>query len=268
VLGDPHRLQQVVWNLLSNAVKFTARGGKVRVMVGRDDGSAVISVRDTGEGIGPEFLPYVFDRFRQADASTTRKHGGLGLGLSIVKHLMEMHGGAVQVASEGVGRGATFSVTLPLSTLRPVLELPAKGAELETECPPAIGGVHVLLVEDEPDVRELVVAVLERCGVRVTIASSVAEALEALRRDKPDLLLSDIGLPGEDGYSLIRKVRALPPHEGGRIPAVAMTAYARLEDRTRALLAGFQLHVPKPVAPEELLAVVAALSGKTQPAPS
>jgi PAS domain S-box-containing protein len=261
VLGDPHRLQQVVWNLLSNAVKFTPKGGRIHVTLRRVGSSAELVVRDTGKGIEPSFLPFVFERFRQEDSSTTRAHGGLGLGLSIVRYLVELHGGTVEVFSEGEGQGATFTVRLPISPLRTTRAAPREVTEGPGfDCPPGLEGTRVLLVEDEPDVRELMVAVLERCGVKVTATASAEEGLRALQREKPDVLISDIGMPHEDGYTLIRKVRALPPEQGGKVPALAVTAHARAEDRRRALLAGFQMHLGKPVPPDELLLMVATLA--------
>jgi len=261
VLGDPHRIQQVVWNLLSNAVKFTPKGGRIHVTLRRVGSSAELVVRDTGKGISPDFLPFVFERFRQADSSTTRVHGGLGLGLSIVRHLVELHGGTVDVFSEGEGQGATFTVRLPISPLRATGAAQREAPErVEFDCPPGLEGKRVLLVEDEPDVRELMVTVLERCGAKVTAAGSAEEALSALQRETPDVLVSDIGMPREDGYALIRKVRALPPEKGGKVPALAVTAHARAEDRRKALLAGFQMHLGKPVPPDELLLMVASLA--------
>jgi PAS domain S-box-containing protein len=267
VMGDAHRLQQVVWNLLTNAVKFTPRGGRVQVFVERRDSSVEVTVADTGRGITPDFLPHVFERFRQADGGTRRQYGGLGLGLSIVRHLVEMHGGTVAASSQGEGMGATFTVRLPLSVaLRKDVAPPVSPREpplrRDFPCPPQLAGLRVLLVDDEVDTREYLRALLEGCDVRVVVAGSAEEALESLRREPPDLLLSDIGMPDEDGYSLIQKVRALPALEGGRTPAAALTAYARMEDRARVLLAGFQAHVPKPVEPMELLAVLASLAGQ------
>jgi signal transduction histidine kinase/CheY-like chemotaxis protein len=265
VMGDAHRLQQVVWNLLSNAVKFTPKGGRVQVFVERRDSAVEITVADTGPGIAPEFLPHVFEHFRRAEGPLTRRTGGLGLGLSIVKQLVEMHGGTVAAYSEGVGRGATFTVRLPLSvamrreaTLPPSLRHTRPGIP----CPPELSGLRVLVVDDEQDTRELLRTLLEECHAQVSTASSVAEGLERLKEERPDVLISDIGMPGEDGFHLISRVRALPPKEGGRTPAVALTAYARVEDRTRVLLAGFHSHVPKPVEPVELLVVLASLSGR------
>ncbi|WP_437878104.1 hybrid sensor histidine kinase/response regulator [Sorangium sp. So ce513] len=265
VAGDAGRLQQVVWNLLSNAVKFTPRGGLVSIRLERADGAAEIVVSDTGQGIDPSFLPYVFEQFRQADSGTTRKHGGLGLGLTIVRSLVEMHGGTVQAQSDGEGRGAAFTVRLPLA-VRPdragERRRPAAGGVAgESDRPPELRDLNVLVVDDEEDTRELLVTMLEQCGARVTAVGSTAEALLALKALQPDVLVSDIAMPGEDGYALIRKIRALPATSGGRTPAVALTAYARTEDRTRALRAGFTTHVPKPIEQAELLAVLANISG-------
>jgi PAS domain S-box-containing protein len=264
--GDGPRLQQVMWNLLSNAVRFTPKGGRVYVVLRRVDSSVEIAVSDTGVGIPLEFLPRVFERFSQADASRTRQQGGLGLGLSIVKHLTELHGGTVAAESAGLGQGATFMVRLPLAPLR---DTPVHGPRASTPptrhelfCPPELDGLHVLVVDDEPDARELVQSALEACHARVTLAKSAVEALHKLKLDRPAVLVSDIGMPEEDGYSLIRKVRALSKDEGGDVPAVALTAYAHIADRTRALMEGFNNHVSKPAEPQELIAVVAALAGR------
>ncbi|HEX4948831.1 MAG TPA: PAS domain S-box protein [Blastocatellia bacterium] len=273
VAGDAHRLQQVCWNLLSNAIKFTPKGGRVQVTLARIDSHVEITVSDTGQGIAPEFLPYVFERFRQADSSTKRTHGGLGLGLAIVRHLTELHGGTVSAASDGLGQGATFRVHLPLAVLRegsslldeqqmPRFYRAVEGA-VPSEMEQELTGVRVLVVDDEADARELLQTVLEQCGAEVRAAGSVRSAIETLRQWRPDVLVSDIGLPDEDGYALIRQVRAMAHKEGGSIPATALTAYARSEDRLRALKAGFQMHVAKPVEPVELVAVVASLAGKT-----
>jgi PAS domain S-box-containing protein len=275
VSGDPNRLQQVFWNLLSNAVKFTPKGGRVQVRLERVDSHVEVSVTDTGEGIGPEFLPHVFDRFRQADASTTRRHGGLGLGLAIVKQLAELHGGSVRATSAGPGFGTSFTVTLPPTVVDPEpAGDPDGGGRRHPRAggsPPGLGdlcasiaGVRVLVVDDEPDARALVRRVLEDCGAVVATAGSVAEALDRLRADRPDVLVSDIGMPGADGYTLIRQVRALGPAAGGDVPALALTAYARAEDRMKAVLAGFQMHVPKPVEPAELVTMIASLAGRTR----
>jgi CheY-like chemotaxis protein/anti-sigma regulatory factor (Ser/Thr protein kinase) len=270
VSGDPSRLQQVFWNLLSNAVKFTPRGGHVQVRVERVDSHLRASVTDTGEGIKPEFLPYVFDRFRQADASTTRRHGGLGLGLAIVKQLVELHGGSVAVRSAGTGRGSTFTVTLPLTAVRAEPEADAAPGRPQGGTPLSFGahaclqlkGIKVLVVDDEADARGLIRRVLEECDAEVTTVATVDEAIAAIGSAPPHVLVSDIGMPGEDGYSLIRRVRALGPGKGGDVPAVALTAYARAEDRVKAVLAGFQMHVAKPVEPAELIAMVASLAGR------
>ncbi|HEX8137197.1 MAG TPA: PAS domain S-box protein [Pyrinomonadaceae bacterium] len=270
VSGDPNRLQQVVWNLLTNAIKFTPRHGRVQVRLERVDSHVEIIVTDTGPGIKPEALPFIFDRFRQADSTTTRRHGGLGLGLAIVRHLVEMHGGTVEVESNGNGTGATFTVKLPLIATRSASVMteqrresahPTASSGVSFDCPPALEGLHVLVVDDEEDTRFLVSSILEQCAARVSTASSAEEGLEMLKRLRPDVVLSDLGMPVEDGYSLITKVRALPPEEGGRTPAAALTAYARVEDRMKVLRAGFQIHLPKPVEPAELVTVVASLAG-------
>ncbi|MBW4572728.1 MAG: PAS domain S-box protein [Tolypothrix carrinoi HA7290-LM1] len=267
VLGDANRLQQIVWNLLSNAIKFTPHGGRVDVQLVQIDSHVQIRVRDTGEGIAAEFLPYVFERFRQADSSSTRSHGGLGLGLAIVRHLVELHGGTVRAESPGIGQGATFIVTLPLKpALKPTTPeqlSPTTTHEVAENCLPILEGLRVLVVDDEVDARELIKAMLQPLGVQVKAAASAIEALVTLQAFQPDVLVSDIGMPGENGYALIRQLRALEQEQLRRIPAVALTAYARAEDRTQALLAGFQLHVPKPVNQAELAAVVANLAGRT-----
>lgn len=265
VSGDPIRLQQVVWNLLSNAIKFTPRGGRVQVRLERVNSHIEIAVSDSGSGIAPEFLPFVFDRFRQADQRTTRQHGGLGLGLAIVRHLVELHGGSVRAESAGAGQGSTFTVLLPVapvyqSTGTEVRVHPAARDTLPIyECPDRLDGLKVLVVDDEPDTRELLKVGLGRCGAEVTAVGSAAEALAAITAEVPDLLISDIGMPDDDGYELIRRVRQLPAHSGGKVPAIALTAYARVEDRMQALRAGFQMHVPKPVELAELVAVAASL---------
>ena len=266
VQGDRDRLQQVFWNLLSNAVKFTPEGGRIDVTLRAADSSVQVEVRDTGQGISREFLPHVFDRFRQADQSTTRAHGGLGLGLAIVRHLVELHGGTVRAESGGVGRGASFAVTLPLvpapqragpaEPLRPAYEdAPASNGSLIR-----LDGLRVLVVDDEPDTRELLKFGLSSCGARVSAAATAAEALRAIAEEPPEVLISDIGMPETDGYELIRWVRSLPAERGGQTPAVALTAYARAEDRQRAIEAGYQLHVPKPVELSELVAAVSSLA--------
>jgi signal transduction histidine kinase/CheY-like chemotaxis protein len=269
IRGDANRLQQVVWNLLSNAIKFTPRDGEVQVVLTRVEDHAEVSVTDTGEGIPTEFLPHVFDRLRQADASITRKHGGLGLGLSIVRQLVELHGRTVSAQSPGVGRGATFAVRLPVAGRGREESVAAARSEEPVEAParratmPSLAGVHVLVVDDEPDARELIEHILRQCGADVSLASSAEEAIASLQERRPDVLLSDIGMPGEDGYSLIRRVRSLPDESLAQTPAAALTAFARVEDRDRALREGFQLHVSKPVEPAALAGAVANLaSGK------
>jgi CheY-like chemotaxis protein len=225
-------------------------------------------VRDTGIGISPDFLPRIFERFRQAHPGTNRIHGGMGLGLSIVHQLVELHGGTVRAESEGEGKGATFIVSLPFVVLEEETRLaerrPAAAvSRLEIECPPVLQGLRVLIVDDEADTRDMLRAVLEHCNAEVFTAGSASEALEAIVHLRPDVLISDVGMPEEDGYSLITKVRALPPESGGRIPAAALTAYVRAEDRVKVLRSGFQLHVPKPVEPAELVTVVAHLAGRS-----
>jgi PAS domain S-box-containing protein len=266
VRGDPSRLQQCVWNLLSNAIKFTPKGGKVYVALERVNSHLEVCVVDNGQGIKPEFLPHVFERFRQADGSTTRAHGGLGLGLSIVKQLVELHGGAVRAKSAGEGKGASFCIELPLMVVFDAApeaprqhpqRIPARNEVFDH---PSLNGLTVLVVDDEPDARQLIQRVLQECGARVLLACSAKEGFEVLRRERPHMLVSDIGMPGEDGYEFIRRVRSLSEDEGGRTPAAALTAFARAEDRTRALRAGYQTHVVKPVEPTELSAVVASLA--------
>jgi PAS domain S-box-containing protein len=267
VSGDPDRLQQVIWNLLSNAVKFTPRGGSVTVRLCRSNSRIEISVSDTGAGIAPEFLPHVFDRFRQADMGTTRQHGGLGLGLAIVRHLVELHGGEVTAESAGGGSGATFTVRLPeeaacdTGAAADVAASPYFDGDTTYELP-SLEGVKVLTVDDEADARKLVNEVLGRCGAEVMTASSAGEAFELLQTWRPHVLVSDIGMPGADGYVLIGRVRALPEELGGHTPAAALTAYAGADDRARVLSSGYQRHVPKPVEPAELAAVVASLAGR------
>ncbi|QYX31885.1 hybrid sensor histidine kinase/response regulator [Sphaerospermopsis torques-reginae] len=268
VIGDANRLQQIVWNLLSNAVKFTPKGGIVQVKIQRIKSRVQIQVSDTGAGIAPEFLPYVFERFYQADSSTTRSHGGLGLGLAIVRHLVELHGGTVSATSPGLEKGATFIVNLPMKAVINEDDTPKSQPFLTNSNSvnyqlSILENVRVLVVDDEADTRNLLTKILGQYGAQVTAVASCEEAMTALSKFHPDILISDIGMPEEDGYTLIRKVRSLPSNEGGKIPAVALTAYARSEDRTQALLAGFQLHIPKPVNAGELAAVVANLSGRT-----
>jgi signal transduction histidine kinase/ActR/RegA family two-component response regulator len=262
VSGDAGRLRQVVWNLLSNAVKFTPEGGHVEVRVERDGSRARVAVSDTGKGIAPDFLPHVFERFRQADAKTTRAFDGLGLGLAIVRHLVEAHGGTVRAESPGEGLGTTFSIYLPLSAVRATS--PARTDHLgllnASGVSVSLRGVRVLAVDDNSDTRDLVEVVLNRCGAEVRSSASAGEALDVLGEWRPDVLLSDIGMPHEDGYELIRRVRSLEASQGGRVPAAALTAYARDEDRGQTLAAGFQMHLVKPVNPAELIAAVASLA--------
>jgi signal transduction histidine kinase/ActR/RegA family two-component response regulator len=265
IMGDPDRLQQIVWNLLSNAIKFTARGGRVLVQLIRINSHIEVEVTDSGEGIAPEFLPYVFEKFRQGDPSTKRPYGGLGLGLAIVRHLVELHGGKVEARSEGLGKGATFRVVFPLSPVHfepaePAREHPTPGGTpLQLASSSQLNGLRILVVDDEEDARELLKEVLERHQAEVGCVGNAPDALSALKEGKWDVLVSDLGMPGEDGYALITKVRNRSLAEGGQLPAVAITAYARLEDRTSALRAGFDAHVAKPVDPVELVEVVAAV---------
>ena len=267
IRGDAGRLQQIVWNLLANAVKFTPRGGRVHVTLRRDESALEIAVADTGAGIASEFLPYVFHRFRQEDGAITRKTGGLGLGLAIVKSLVELHGGTVEASSEGSGLGATFVVRLPIAPVSSAaIVRPERTSALPLEggvtCPSELAGLKILCIDDEPDARDLLRTLLERCKAIVTTAASPSEALGMLAQARPDVIVSDIGMPGEDGYSFIRKLRSRSREDGGRTPAVALTAYARAEDRTRALVEGFQSHAAKPIDPQELLVVIANLAGR------
>jgi PAS domain S-box-containing protein len=273
VRGDAARLQQVFWNIISNAIKFTPKGGRVQVALERVNSHVEITVTDTGIGIAPEFLPYVFERFRQGERATNRRHGGLGLGLAIVKSIVEMHGGTVRVKSPGVDRGATFSVELPVMVLHDDRSSPGErehprlsglDAGLGQTDESLLEGICLLVVDDERDARELLRRVLEDAHARVAVAADAREALELLRRERPHVIVSDIGMPGEDGYAFIRRVRELPASEGGDTPAVALTAFARSEDRRRALIAGFQSHVAKPVEPAELVTVIASLAGRIQ----
>ena len=268
VAADPGRLQQVAWNLLSNAIKFTPKGGKVQVVLQRVNSHIELAVADTGQGISAEFLPFVFDRFRQADASTTRKLGGLGIGLAIVKQLVELHGGSIRVSSDGEGKGSTFIVALPLTVIQPHTGgdgrlHPWVSVVAEKPSLIALAGVRVLVVDDEEDARELIRRVLEDCQAEVWTAASAAEAVSILETRRPDVLVSDIGMPVMDGYEFLRQVRLMKPENGGKIPAIALTAFARSEDRTRALMSGYQVHVAKPVEPGELVATVASVAGLT-----
>ena len=265
IAGDPARLQQVIWNLLSNAIKFTPRDGLVRILVTPFDGHVAITVQDSGVGIEPEFKAHVFERFRQGDASTTRKHGGLGLGLSIVKHIIEQHGGTVRVDSEGEQKGASFTLELPAANRQTQSSRPDRAPYM----PPSplasdikvrdLSRVKVLVVDDEPDARDLINRILSDCHAIVRTAASASQALDAIREDIPDVLVSDLGMPDVDGFELLARVQALGPQHGGAIPAVALTAFARSEDRLKALEAGFRAHISKPVEPSELIATVASM---------
>ena len=264
VLGDPMRLQQVVWNLVSNAVKFVPREGSVRVSLRRVNSHLEIQVSDSGPGIDEEFLPHVFERFRQADSTPNKKYAGLGLGLSIVRHLVELHGGTVQASNSGDGDGAVFTVRLPVMAVSRSIEQiverdkdthAAVEHSLAFDCPPDLAGVKILAVDDEPDARALLSAMFKQCGAEIETCGSAAEAIERLETYTPDVIVSDIGMPGEDGYTLIKKLR----EAGNKTPAVALTAFARAEDRFRALQAGYNMHVPKPVEPAELALVITRL---------
>jgi len=262
IWGDPERLQQVVWNLVSNAIKFTPEGGRVDVRLECVDSHLELTVRDTGRGIAPEFLPYLFERFRQADPSSTRALGGLGLGLAIVRHLVELHGGTVEAESAGEGMGTTLRVRMPFRVAPHGASGPERTHEVAAETPAGgefapLGGLRVLVVDDEPDTCDVLEAVLREAGAEVRTCRSAAAALAEIETWWPDVLLSDIGMPGEDGYALIRSIRVQEAQHGRAIAAVALTAYARLEDRRKALSAGFQMHVPKPIDGDELIAVVA-----------
>lgn len=267
VKGDPNRLRQVIWNLLSNSIKFTQRGGVVTIDLRRVGSTVRLKVADTGEGISSEFLPYVFDRFRQAEGSISRKQGGLGLGLAVVRHLVELHGGSISAESAGLGQGALFAVDLPLAEER---RDPARAEERRREVERRrsrqgsirLDGVHVLLVEDDDDSRKLLGTMLKRYGARVSSTKSAAEALHVFVDDLPDILISDIGMPDEDGYEFIRKLRELPPEKGGRVAAIALTGYASRKDRERALAAGYNQHMAKPIEQADMIAAIAALIGR------
>jgi CheY-like chemotaxis protein len=268
VTGDPNRLQQIVWNLLSNAVKFTPKKGRVQVVVERVNSHVELSVSDTGKGIAPEFLPHVFERFSQADTSATKRYSGLGLGLAIVKSLAELHGGSVRVKSGGEGKGTTFIVSLPISLVhtgdksenRQRTKVETDGPTLHTA---DLTGVRVVVVDDEADAIGLVKRIMEGCGAIVEACTSAEECLACVPTFRPDVLISDIGMPDMDGYKLIGKLRALRAEQGGQTPAIALTAFARSEDRRQAMLAGFDMHVSKPVEPGELVAVVSRLARRT-----
>jgi PAS domain S-box-containing protein len=269
---DPDRLLQILWNLLSNAVKFTPEGGEVAVHLERETTRIAITVSDTGEGIEPEFLPFVFDRFRQFDGDTARAHGGLGLGLAIVRHMVELHGGTVSAASPGRGRGASFTVALPLTSRRTetgederaCLTNAGKTSQSRAQSPDPLGNLRVLVVDDELDARELFYSMLTQYGAEVKVCSSAAEALQTLDEWQPDVLVSDIGMPREDGYEFMKKVRAREPERGGRIPAVAVTAYAGALDKRHAFATGYQMYVSKPVEPGRLAATIASLAGRVR----
>lgn len=267
IKGDPNRLRQVIWNLLSNAIKFTQRGGVVTTSLRCAGSTARLTVADTGEGISAEFLPYVFDRFRQAEASISRRQGGLGLGLAVVRHLVELHGGSISAESGGLSHGSLFTVELPLAEER---RDPSRAEERRREVERRrsrkgavrLDGVHVLLVEDDEDSRKLLGTMLKRYGARVTSTKSAAEALGVFSEELPDVLISDIGMPDEDGYEFIRKLRELPPEKGGKTPAIALTGYASRKDRERALTAGYQQHMAKPIEQSDMIAAIAALVGR------
>jgi CheY-like chemotaxis protein len=263
ITGDAARLQQVLWNLLTNALKFTPPHGYIRVMLEWQHSHAQISVEDSGIGIESEFLPHVFERFRQADGSTTREHGGLGLGLSIVRTLVELHGGMVSVTSPGPGRGSTFRVRLPVARTDTFLlrsgGTDRRSAKATEQVTPGLGGTRVLIVDDEPDGRALLIRLLQEAGAQVIAAEGAHQALEMLRREPVQVILSDIGMPGMDGYEFLQRVRSTPDPAVSRIPAIAVTAYARKEDRARTLAAGFQQHIAKPYSFSELVLAVASL---------
>jgi len=267
VSGDPDRLQQVAWNLLMNAVKFTPRDGRIQLTLQRVNSHLEIMVSDTGAGIRRELLPVIFDRFKQGESGSTRTQGGLGIGLALVRHLVELHGGSVTAQSAGEGKGATFTVKLPLvvALVRSTEERahPTAGQPVPAYHGPSLRGLRVLVVDDDPDALDLIATILRRAEAEPMLCSSPPEALAALRSWKPHVLVSDIEMPGEDGYALIRKVRELAGSDGGQIPAVALTAYSRPEDRVRSLSAGYSMHVAKPVDPVELGVIVANLAGRS-----
>jgi PAS domain S-box-containing protein len=267
LVADPERLQQVVWNLLSNAVKFTDPGGVVRLSMQQDGSNVALSVVDSGKGIEAGFLPFVFDRFKQADSSITRRVGGLGLGLALVRHIVELHGGRVAAASDGIGKGATFTITLPIRAVVPTLsDPPSQRSEASGLAHgAALDGIRVLVVDDEPDARNLILAVLIQAGAVVETAASAVEGFDALMRFRPEVLVSDIGMPDEDGYSFMRRVRALGPSQGGRIPSLALSAFVREEDCSRAMAAGYTAHIGKPVNPDVLTSAIANLATVSRP---
>jgi PAS domain S-box-containing protein len=271
ISGDPQRLQQIIWNLLTNALKFTPKSGSVEVRLERIESHVELSISDTGQGIEPEFLPHVFDRFLQSDSSSTRRHGGLGLGLSIVRQLVELHGGSVTALSPGTGEGTIFKVILPLMSVNHVLSNAGEMwpsrlvTKTQADSQPSLAGVRVLVIDDEPEACELIAAVLTGRGAEVVAVESAVEALAELQGQGFNVLVSDIGMPEIDGYTLIEKIRQLPAQHGGRVPAAALTAYAGVRDRTRALTAGYQMHITKPVEPAELVNVVANLADNKVP---
>lgn len=267
IMGDPARLQQIVWNLLTNAIKFTPKNGKVKISLQRVDSHVEITVADNGEGVDPEMLPYIFEKFRQGDSSITRKFGGLGLGLSIVKSLIELHGGTIKAESEGKGHGATFTALFPLAIMQKVntrqpMPVVEDGAPITGLV--SLKGIKILAVDDDEDARYLLERVLGECGAEVELASSASEAIDLFRARVPDVLVSDIGLPGTDGYTLLRDIRSMSSAAGGNVPAIAVTAFARSEDRTRALLNGYVAHLSKPVLPAELVATIAAVTAQNR----
>jgi CheY-like chemotaxis protein/anti-sigma regulatory factor (Ser/Thr protein kinase) len=267
VRGDANRLQQIFWNLFNNAVKFTPAAGKISLSVEKNESNINVMLSDTGIGIDARFLPFIFERFQQADGSTTRAHGGLGLGLAIVRHLVDLHNGEIQVESDGPGQGSTFKVRLPVAAASARLSEATTLAELEAryfgpDYTNMLHGMRILVVDDEADSRDLLSAILTRCGSEVKCSESASEALQAFKEWKPDVLVTDIGMPIEDGYSLIKKVRKLKSKRARLIPAVALTAYATSEDRARALSAGFQMHLAKPIEPKALVKSIAAAAGR------
>jgi signal transduction histidine kinase/ActR/RegA family two-component response regulator len=272
ISGDPERLQQVVWNLLSNAIKFTPKNGRIQVRLERINSHLEIIVSDTGIGIKQEFLPFVFDRLRQGDSAPTRSHGGLGLGLAIVRHLVELHGGEVHADSHGEGQGATFTIKLPVIPVYQRQEIeervhPRIAATLpQIEATDRVDGLRILVVDDEPDTRELLKTMLASCGAEVTMAPSANLALEIMQRSQFDVIVSDIGMPEVDGYELMQRIRCLPVERGGKTPAIALTAYARPEDRLRALRAGYKMHISKPIERAELIVVVASIVDRSHSA--
>ncbi len=268
VSGDPARLEQVLGNLLGNAIKFTPKGGEIRVVLSRSMTHVELKVCDTGEGISAAVLPHIFERFRQDDHLTGYSHGGLGLGLEITKHLVQLHGGTITAESPGKGGGATFTVSLPSLEREGTTRTPTTSSKGAVERPPSLDGILVLVVDDEPDTRAALRLILEEADAVTMVVGSADEALHAIKRRRPNVIVSDIGMPGRDGYELLRAIRVLPATQGGRIPAVALTAYATSEDRDRALRAGFQVHLAKPVEPAKLISAIASLASHTRPIPT